>query len=61
MLAAVASRIQPNLETCAELVEGAATEDGGKILIEPEPLNAGVYESAYACYNRLFESLKPMF
>ena len=61
MLAAVAAKIQPDLETCAMLVEAAETGVAGKTVIKPDPARVELYDAAYAAYGRLFESLKPMF
>ncbi|MHC4463074.1 MAG: xylulokinase [Planctomycetota bacterium] len=61
MLAAVAANIQPHLEACAGLVEGAETEYEGKITLEPNPGHVRIYNTAYSTYGRLFNSLRPMF
>jgi len=61
MLAAVAAKIQPDLETCSMLVEAAETGVAGKTVIKPDPARVELYDAAYSSYGRLFESLKPMF
>ena len=61
MLAAVAANIQPNLEACAKLVEGAESEYEGKLILKPNPDNVRIYNTAYSTYGRLFDSLRPMF
>jgi xylulokinase len=61
MLAAVAAKIQPDLESCARLIEGDKTGGSGKTTMNPDPVNAGVYDGVYRAYSRLFDSLKPMF
>jgi xylulokinase len=61
MLAAVAANIQPNLETCARLVETAAGQAGMKTILQPNPDHMKTYDEAYCNYRRLFDSLRPMF
>jgi xylulokinase len=61
MLAAVAVKIQPDLETCSMLVEAAEAVVAGKIVLKPDPARVELYNAAYSSYRRLFESLKPMF
>lgn len=55
MLAAVASGIVSDINSCA-----AAVEIVGET-IEPDQRNRDLYESAYRDYHRLFESLRPMY
>ena len=61
MLAAVAAKIQPDLETCAVRVEAAGKWVAGKTVFKPDPARVERYDGAYSSYGRLFESLKPMF
>ena len=61
MLAAVAAGIQPDLETCARLLDSAEAENPATIGLEPDPASAKLYDAAYAAYGCLFESLRPMF
>jgi xylulokinase len=55
MLAAVASGIQTDINTCAALVEDHSDP------IEPAALNRQAYDNAYGAYRRLFDCLRPMF
>ncbi len=61
MLAAVAEKIQPDLESCAKLIEADKIGDTGKTTMNPDPVNSGVYDAVYSAYGRLFDSLRPMF
>jgi xylulokinase len=61
MLAAVAAKIQPDLESCAELIEADKIAGTGKSTIDPDPVNSGVYDAVYSAYGCLFDSLRPMF
>ncbi len=61
MLAAVAAKIQPDLEYCAKFIECDKKGGAGKTTLIPNPVNSGVYEEVYRAYRRLFDSLKPMF
>ncbi len=61
ILAAVAAKIQPDLETCARLVVAAGAGRAGKITVHPDPVNSNIYDAAYTAYGRLFNSLRPMF
>jgi sugar (pentulose or hexulose) kinase len=61
MLAAVAIKIQPDLETCSMLVEEAEAGVAEKTVLKPDPARVELYDAAYSSYGRLFESLKPMF
>jgi sugar (pentulose or hexulose) kinase len=61
MLAAVAVKIQPDLETCSMLLEAAEAAVAGKTIFKPDPARVELYNAAYAAYGRLFGSLKPMF
>ena len=55
MLAAVASGDVSTLADAAALIEG------GSETITPNPRRASAYDSAYAAYRRLFDTLEPMF
>lgn len=57
MLAAVAAAIQPDMTAAA----AAARAGGPATLIEPDLPARPAYDDAYGRYNRLFESLRPMF
>jgi xylulokinase len=61
MLAAVAAKIQPDLESCAKLIEADKTGGTGEATMNPDPVNSGVYDAVYRAYGRLFDSLRPMF
>ncbi len=61
MLAAVAADIQPNLETCARLVETAEAEGKGQTTLMPNSNHIKAYDTAHANYRRLFDSLRPMY
>ncbi len=61
MLAAVAANIQPDLESCAKLLERDKSGGTGKTTINPDQHNCGVYDATYRAYGRLFDSLRPMF
>jgi xylulokinase len=61
MLAAVAAKIQPDLESCANLIDSDQAAGTGKTTLDPDPVNSGVYEGVYRAYGRLFDSLRPMF
>ena len=61
MLAAVAEKIQPDLEACAKLIESDKTGGVGKTILNPDPANSDVYEGVYRTYGCLFDSLRPMF
>ena len=61
MLAAVAAKIQPDLEVCAKLIECDKTGGAGKTTLNPDPANSGVYDGVYRAYGCLFDSLRPMF
>jgi xylulokinase len=61
MLAAVAAKIQPNLESCAKLIEADKIGGTVKATMNPDPVNSGVYDAVYRDYGRLFDSLRPMF
>ncbi len=55
MLAAVAAGVQPDLETCAQLVAVASS------FVDPVVERGNAYADAYGRYQKLFESLRPMF
>jgi xylulokinase len=61
MLAAVASKIQPDLDSCAKLIDSDKTEGAGKITLNHDPANSGVYDTVYRAYGQLFDSLRPVF
>jgi xylulokinase len=61
MLAAVAAKIQPDLESCAKLIEADKIGGTGQVTMNPDPVNSGVYDTVYSAYGRLFDSLRPMF
>jgi xylulokinase len=61
MLAAVAAKIQPDLDACAKLIECDKTGGAGKTTLNPDPANSGLYEGVYRTYGCLFNSLRPMF
>jgi xylulokinase len=61
MLAAVAAKIQPDLKSCAKLIEADKTGGTGQATMNPDPVNSGVYDAVYSDYGRLFDSLRPMF
>jgi len=53
--AAVAGGLQPDIATCAGLVEAIAET------VEPDPATRAAYDDAYLAYHKLFESLCPLF
>jgi xylulokinase len=55
LLAAVACGDIPTLADAAALV------GGGGVAITPDPSRASAYDTAYAAYRRLFDTLEPMF
>jgi xylulokinase len=55
LLAAVASGAFPTLTDAAALI------GGGGVAIAPDPSHTAAYDSAYAAYRRLFDTLEPMF